>query len=117
MDGFDQDKGAGERDEGGEVLRGLLAAQGDAFEALDLADGLLDAGARLVEGAGKEFGLGGGIVAVRDDRAYAAPARRLAVGLGVIPLVAENRPRGDVRADVEQQFEIACESYILISPE
>src|SRR4051794_39589351 len=37
VDGFHQDKGAGERDKGGEVLCRLLAAQGDAFEALDLA--------------------------------------------------------------------------------
>jgi len=50
----------------GEVLRGLLAAQGDAFEALDFADALLDAGARLVEDLGKERGLGGGVLAVRD---------------------------------------------------
>jgi hypothetical protein len=61
VDGFNQDKGADEGDEGGEVLCGLLAAQGDAFEALDFADALLDASAALVEDFGKECGFGGGI--------------------------------------------------------
>jgi hypothetical protein len=32
VDGFDQDKGTGERDEGSKVLCRLLAAQGDALE-------------------------------------------------------------------------------------
>jgi hypothetical protein len=108
VDGFYQDEGAGERDEGGEVLLGFLAAQGDAFEALDFADSLLDAGAALVEGLGKESGLGGDIVAVRDGGADAASARRLSVCLGIVTLVAEHRSRGDVRPDVEQGFEIAA---------
>ena len=108
MDGFDQDKGAGERDEGGEVLRGFLAAQGDPFEALDFADTLFDTGAPLVEDLGKECWLGGGVLAVRDGGADAAPARCLAVGLGVVTLVAENGSRRDVRAGVEQDLEIAA---------
>jgi len=49
-----------------------------------------------------------GAVAVRNGRADAAPARRLSVDLGVVALVAENGPRCDVRADVEQDFEIAA---------
>jgi hypothetical protein len=108
VDGFDQDKGTGERDEGGEVLRRLLAAQGDALEALDLADALLGASAPLVEDLGKESRLRGSILAVRDGGADAAPARRLSVGLGVVTLIAENRSRGNVRADVEQDLEIAA---------
>jgi hypothetical protein len=36
VDGFDQDKAAGESDGGSVVLGGLLAAQGDAFEAFQL---------------------------------------------------------------------------------
>jgi hypothetical protein len=107
VDGFDQDEGASERDEGSEVLRGLLAAQGDPFEALDLADALLDASASLVEDAGKEFGLCGGILAVRNGGADAAPAGCRSVGLGVVPFVAEHRPGRDVGTDVEQDFEIA----------
>jgi len=72
VDGFDQDKGTGERDEGSEVLRRLLAAQGDALEALDLADALLGASAPLVEDLGKESRLRGSILAVRDGGADAA---------------------------------------------
>jgi len=108
VDGFGQDKGAGEGDEGSEVLRGLLAPQGDAFEALEFADTLLDTGARLVENAGKERGLCGGVVTVGDGGTDAALARRLAVGLGVVTLVAEHRARRDVGADVEQDLEITA---------
>jgi len=108
VDGFDQDKGADEGDEGSEVLRGFLAAQGDAFEALDFADALLDAGAPLVEDPGKECRLCGGVLAVRNGGADAAPARCLSVGPGVVTFVAENRPGRDVGADVEQDFEIAA---------
>jgi hypothetical protein len=57
VDGFDEDEGASERDEGGDVLRGLLAAQGDAYEAFDRADALLDASSALIEVLGKNFGL------------------------------------------------------------
>jgi len=69
---------------------------------------LLDAGAPLVEDFGKESRLCGGVLSVRDGGTDAAPACRLAVGLGVVTLVAENRPRRDVRTDVEQDFEIAA---------
>jgi len=76
VDGFDQDERAGEGNEGSEVLGGLLAAQGDAFEALELAVTLFDAGASGVEDFGKEGGLVFGVLAVGDDGADAAPARR-----------------------------------------
>jgi len=108
VDGFDQDKGASERDEGGEVVSGFLAAQGDSLEALDFADALFDAGAALVEDFREEFGLGLGVLAVWDGGADGAPPRCLAVGLGVVSLVAEHRSRCDVRADIEQDFEIAA---------
>ena len=108
VDGFGQDKGADEVEEGGEVLGGLLAAQGDAFEALDFADALLDTGASLVEDLGKEGRLCSGVVAVGDGGADAAAARRLAVRLGVVTLVAEHRSRRDVGADIEQDLEIAA---------
>src|SRR5205814_1587999 len=61
-----------------------------------------------VEGLGKESGFGGGILAVRDGGADAAPARRLSVRLGVVAFVAEHRRRGDVRANVEQDLEVAA---------
>ena len=108
MDGFHPDKGASEGDEGGEVLRGFLAAQRDPLEALELADGLLDAGAAFIERAWEELRFGDGIAAVRDDGTDAAPACRFAVCLAVIPLVADYRPGRDVRADVEQGLEITA---------
>src|SRR5258708_12565308 len=69
---------------------------------------MIDAGASIVEDFGKESRFCGGILSVRDGGTDAAPACRLAVGLGVVTLVAENRPRRDVRTDVEQDFEIAA---------
>jgi hypothetical protein len=107
VDGFCPDKGASEGNESGEVLRGFLAAQRDPLETLELADGLLDAGTGFVESARKELRLGGGICAVRNDGADAAPARRLAISLAVVTLVADHRARRDVRADIEQRLEIA----------
>ena len=44
VDGFDQDERGGEGDKGAEVSFGFFAAQGDAFEAFELSDHLLDAG-------------------------------------------------------------------------
>ena len=49
VDGFDQDEAEGERDEGTVIARSLLATKGDALEALEFADGLLDARPRFVE--------------------------------------------------------------------
>jgi hypothetical protein len=108
VDGFYQDEGAGERDEGGEILSGLLAAQGDAFETLELAIALLDAGSPLVEDLGKEGGLGFGVVPVRNDGTDAAAARRLSVGPGIVAFVAENSAGRDVGADIEQDLEVAA---------
>jgi len=108
VDGFHQDKGAGERDEGGEVLRRFLAAQSNALEAFDFADALLGASASFVEDFGEERRFGGGILAVRDSGADAASARRLSVRLGVVAFVTEHRPRGDVWANVEQDVEVAA---------
>jgi hypothetical protein len=108
VDGFNQDERASERGEGGEVLSGLLAAQGDTFEAFDLADALLDAGAALVEYPGKECWLCGGILTVRNSGADAAPARRVAIGLGIVTFVAEHGSRRDIGSDVEQDFKIAA---------
>jgi hypothetical protein len=42
---FRQDEACGERDEGGKIALGSFAAQGDALETLELADGSFDAGA------------------------------------------------------------------------
>src|SRR4051794_25397498 len=61
VDGFGPNKGASEGNEGDKVLRGFLAAQRDPLEALELADGLLDAGTGFVESAREELRLGDGI--------------------------------------------------------
>ncbi len=54
VDGFDRDEAECQGYEGSVVLRGLLASECDAFEALEFADGLLDACPRLVEYFRKE---------------------------------------------------------------
>ena len=108
VDGFNQDEGAGEGDEGVEVVCSLLAAQGNPFEAFDLADGLLDTGASFIEDAGKECRFCGSVLAVRNGGANATSARCLAVGFGVVTLITQNGPRRDVGADVEQDHEIAA---------
>ena len=54
VDGFNQDEAECKGYEGSVVLRGLLASERDAFEALEFADGLLDACPRLVEYFRKE---------------------------------------------------------------
>ena len=108
MDGFGPDKGASDGNESGEVLCGFLAAQRDPLEALELADGLLDAGAPFVESTREEFRLGDDVAAVRNDGADAAPACRLAICLAVIALIADHCPGRDIRAKVEQGLEIAA---------
>jgi hypothetical protein len=57
VDGFNQDEAECQGYEGSVVLRGLLASECDAFEALEFADGLLDACPRLVEYFRKNAGL------------------------------------------------------------
>ena len=56
LDGLDQDRAAGEGDEGSVILAGFSAAQGAAFEALPLTHGLLDTRLALVECLGRELG-------------------------------------------------------------
>ena len=68
MDGFDQDEAEGERDEGTVIARSLLATKGDALEALEFADGLLDARPRFVEDFREESGSVGCSRAMRNDR-------------------------------------------------
>jgi hypothetical protein len=123
VDEFDQDDACRQMNEGQEIPCGLLAAQGEAFEALDafgrllraeLADGLLDPGASLVKGFGEEGGLDLGIRLVRDDRRDAAVAGGFAVGLAVIAFeaspprwaVADGGARLDVGAEVEKRWKL-----------
>ena len=106
VDGFGQDEACDERDEGSEVSLRLLAAQGDALEALELADGLLDTGTPPVERSGEE---GGPVLLVRlgrDDGNDAARACGLAVGLAGIAFVADGRAWIDVGAEPEQDGKV-----------
>jgi hypothetical protein len=108
VDGFDEDEAECEGDEGGEVLVRLLAAEGDALEALELTDQLLDARPRPVERFREEGRprLGRGFV--RDHRADAPLARRGTVALGVITFVGHGGAGRDVRPEVEQDLKLAA---------
>jgi hypothetical protein len=80
VDGFDQDEGASESDECAITVLGLVAAHSNSLEALQLADGLLDPGAGLVEQPWEEAGPVLGVVTVRNDRDNATTAARSTVG-------------------------------------
>lgn len=108
MDGFDQEEDAGERNESGIVSLCFLTSHGNAFEALDLSDQLLDPGAQLVELLGEEFRSVLGCAAMRNDRDDPSAAGSLAVGFGVISLVGDGGPRRHIRANVEERFELAA---------
>jgi hypothetical protein len=54
VDGFHQDKAAGEGDDGDVTLGCFPAVWGKAFEAFRLADSLLDPGAAVMQAFGKE---------------------------------------------------------------
>ena len=106
MDGFDQDETAGERDERGVVLGSFFAPEGNALEPLELAHGVLDPSAALIEGLGEEGRAIFGIGAARDDRADVPLPRGLTVWLCVVSLVGQRRPGRDVRADIEQDVKL-----------
>jgi hypothetical protein len=54
VDGFDQDKPAGETDDSFIADVGLLATHSDAFEPLQLADRLFNTRPQFVESVGKK---------------------------------------------------------------
>jgi len=108
VDGFDQDQPASKSDEGTIAVGGLLAAEGDALEALQFADGLLDAGAGSVEYFWEEGRSGLGIGTVRDDGDDTPPPAGRAIGRRIVAFVGQGRARGDVRADVERDFELGA---------
>jgi hypothetical protein len=108
VDGFNEDHGQSESDDRGVILRGFLASECDTLEALELADGLLDAGTPAVEGFWEE---GGSIFVGRPRRDHGADATRsgrLTVGLGVVALVADGGARRDVWPEVEQDGKMAA---------
>nr|WP_246251836.1 hypothetical protein [Mesorhizobium camelthorni] len=112
MDGFEQDEAGSESDKGCEVALCFLAAQGDAFEAFDFSDGLLDAGTALVERFGEEGRPVLFIDLVRDNGNSAALPRRLPIGLAGVTLVADCRARIDIRAEPEQDGEVRCIAFL-----
>ena len=103
-----QDEAEGERDEGTVIARSLLATKGDALEALEFADGLLDARPRFVEDFREESGSVGCSRAMRNDRTNAALAGAVAIGFGVVTFVGDGGARQNIGSDVEQEFEVAA---------
>jgi len=108
VDGFDKDWAACEGDEGCVVLGGLLAAQGDALEALELSNRLLDPGAAFVEDLWEEAGPVLDVRAVWDGGADASLSGGLPVCFGVVAFVGECGPRPNVGADVEERLELVA---------
>jgi hypothetical protein len=106
VDGFDQDDAAGERDERGVVLGGFFAAEGNALETLELADGLLDPSASLIEGFREEGGAVFGMGAARDNRTNVPLPRSVAVWLCIVAFVGQRCPGRDLWADIEQDFKL-----------
>lgn len=102
VDGFDQDKAGCEVNEGQEVGCGFFAAWRDPFEALELADRLLDARSSLVKRGGKEgrFVSGVGFVGRRHDAALTC-----CLAIGVAALVSHGGTRSDVGAEIREARE------------
>lgn len=107
VDEFDQAQSRGECDDGSEVSCGLFASEGDALEALEPTDALLDAGSGFVEGAGKESRLILFVGFVGDHRCDTALPRGVSVGFAGIALVADHGTRLNIGADVEQGLEVS----------
>ena len=106
VDRFDQDEGSGEGNERAEVCGGFFAAQGDAFEAFELADGLFDAGPSSVERPCEALWPVPGVLSVGNDRQGASFPGELAVSGAVIALVGNDDAGPDIGAEVHQGFEM-----------
>lgn len=106
VDGFDQDEGRRECDEGSEVSFGFLAAQCDALEAFELSDGLLDPGSASIERLGEDLWDCLRVLAERDDWHGAPITRGLSVGCAVIPFVGDRRAGPDVWSEIHQRLEM-----------
>ena len=87
MDEFDQAEACGEGDDRPEVPGCLFASEGDALEALEPSDALLDARAGFVEGAGEEGWLVLFVGLVGDDGSDAARSRGVPIGLAGVAFV------------------------------
>ena len=80
VDGFDQDEGASKGDECTVAVLGFITTHGNPLEALQLADGLLDSGTRLVEQSWKELRFVLGVLAIRNNRNDAAATAGCPIG-------------------------------------
>ena len=80
VDGFNQDEGAGKGDECAVAVLGFVTTHGNPLVALQLADGLLNSGTRLVEQSGKELRLVLGVLAIRNNRNDAAATAGCPIG-------------------------------------
>ena len=106
MDGFDEDEAERQGDNGSVVLCGLLTSERNPLEALQLAHGLLDARTTPIEQLREESRpvLGGALIG--NGRTDPARARRLAIGPGVVTLVAHSRAGRHVGTDLQQDLEV-----------
>ena len=102
MDGFDADESGRDFEEGSEISGGLFASERDAFETLELSDGLPDAGSGLVEQLGKEDRAGFDVLSEGDGGKRALVSDGLPVGGAVIALVGESGSELPFRPQVEQ---------------
>src|SRR5215217_667795 len=102
VDGFDEDEPKSQGDEGAVALGRLLTPERHTFEALELANGLLNASASAVERFREERGRAFGVRLVGNSRGDAALPSDGTIGLGVIAFVGQSHPRCDVRSEIEQ---------------
>ena len=106
VDGFDKYNGAGEARECGKGRRGLVAAKGNALEALQFSHCLLNARPQLVEHRGEEAPALLRVRLARDDRRDSACQGCRSVGAAVISLVSHRHARRDVRTEIKGSFEL-----------
>lgn len=105
VDGFDEDEAQGEGDDSSEGAFGFFAAERYPFEALELSETLLDAGAAPIERLREEGRWVLRIGFERNGGCDAAGSGERPVGLGVIALVGEHRARFHIGTEIQQQFE------------
>ena len=108
VDGFNQHESACKTDERSVAGVGLLAAHGDAFVSLELADRLFDARPEFIQPLGEETTSLLGVLTTRNHRCDATRKRGEAIRLAVITLISHCDARADVRANVERCLELGA---------
>ncbi len=102
MEGFAVDASRRDFDEGSEISRGLFAPERDALEALELSDGLLNAGSGLVKELWKEGRAVFDVLSEGNGGNRALVSACLPVGGAVLSLVGESGPEFSLRPQIEQ---------------